>query len=246
MQVDTASDAAGEAVATSPAASALAQQRDIEAPEVFQAQEAGLWDGRPSLGGVWVAHPDVTEPQRVLIRNESNDRFIIGALFRRERDIPGPRLQVSSDAAVALGMLAGQPVELDVTALRREEPQPEPEPEPTPEAEAEPEDAVIQPAEAAPAAALAASEDAVPTAEVAAEPAPKQGFFATLFAPKPQAGDAEDTPDEVASLQAPAVVETSQLDDAVAAPGEPYIQTGIFSDEANATQLGRGAYQERA
>ncbi|QBF32616.1 SPOR domain-containing protein [Thalassococcus sp. S3] len=95
-------------------------ERDVEAPEVFQVSEAGLWDGRPSLGGVWVAHPDVSDPERVIIRNTSNGKFVIGALFRREREIPGPRLQTSSDAASALGMLAGAPVELQVTALRRE------------------------------------------------------------------------------------------------------------------------------
>jgi rare lipoprotein A len=96
-------------------------ERDIEAPEVFSANEAGLWDGRPSLGGVWVAHPDVTDPERVIIRNKANNKFVVGALFRRERDIPGPRLQISSDAAEALGMLAGAPAELNVTALRKEE-----------------------------------------------------------------------------------------------------------------------------
>ncbi|MCP5036147.1 MAG: SPOR domain-containing protein [Rhodobacteraceae bacterium] len=96
-------------------------ERDVEAPEVFQGTETGLWDGRPSLGGVWVAHPDVTDPERVIIRNEANGKFVIGALFRREREAPGPRFQVSSDAAETLGMLAGAPIELNVTALRREE-----------------------------------------------------------------------------------------------------------------------------
>ena len=95
-------------------------ERDVEAPEIFSAKEAGLWDGRPSLGGVWVAHPDVSEPERAIIRNTSNGKFVIGALFRKERQTPGPRLQVSSDAAAALGMLAGQPANLDVVALRRE------------------------------------------------------------------------------------------------------------------------------
>ncbi len=95
-------------------------ERDIEAPEVFQASEAGLWDGRPSLGGVWVAHPSVTEPERVIVRNEQNGQFVIGALFKRERETPGPRLQVSSDAAAALGILAGSPTNLNVVALRRE------------------------------------------------------------------------------------------------------------------------------
>lgn len=96
-------------------------QRDVEAPSVFSSTETGLWDGRPSLGGVWVAHPDVTEPERVIIRNTSNGKVVIGALFRRERSQPGPRIQVSSDAAEALGLLAGAPEKLSVIALRREE-----------------------------------------------------------------------------------------------------------------------------
>mmetsp|Transcript_22403 Transcript_22403/g.36025 ORF Transcript_22403/g.36025 Transcript_22403/m.36025 type:complete len:293 (-) Transcript_22403:3723-4601(-) len=104
-----------------PSAAIKTVERDVEAPDVFSATEAGLWDGRPSLGGVWVAHPDVKEPERVIIRNPSNDKFVVGALFRRERDIPGPRIQISSDAAEALGMLAGAPAELNVTALRKEE-----------------------------------------------------------------------------------------------------------------------------
>ena len=96
-------------------------ERDVEAPEIFSANEPGLWDGRPSLGGVWVAYPGIKDPERVIIRNTENDQFVIGALFRRERENPGPKLQMSSDAAQALGMLAGQPAEISVVALRKEE-----------------------------------------------------------------------------------------------------------------------------
>lgn len=96
-------------------------ERDVEAPQVFQVNEEGLWDGRPSLGGVWVAYPDVGDPERVIIRNEANGKFVIGALFRRERNNPGPKLQVSSDAAAALEVIAGQPTVLNVTALRKEQ-----------------------------------------------------------------------------------------------------------------------------
>jgi len=109
---------------TAPALAALGGntvERDVEAPDVFSITDAGLWDGRPSLGGVWVAHPDVTDPERVIIRNQANGQFVIGALFRRERENPGPSLQVSSDAAEALGLLAGAPSQLSVIALRREE-----------------------------------------------------------------------------------------------------------------------------
>ncbi|MFV2053339.1 SPOR domain-containing protein [Aliiroseovarius sp. YM-037] len=105
-----------------PAArSATTVERDVEAPDVFQVSEDGLWDGRPSLGGVWVAYPDVADPERVMIRNSSTGKSVVGALFRRERETPGPSLQVSSDAAEALGMLAGQPASLSVVALHKEE-----------------------------------------------------------------------------------------------------------------------------
>jgi cell division septation protein DedD len=95
--------------------------RDVEAPNVFQTTDKALWDGRPSLGGVWVATPGAKDPERVIIRNPANGKFVIGALFRREADNPGPKLQISSDAADALGMLAGEPATINVTALRREE-----------------------------------------------------------------------------------------------------------------------------
>lgn len=96
-------------------------ERDVEAPEVFQKSDKGLWDGRPSLGGVWAAHESVKEPERVIIRNQDNGKFVIGALFRKEASLPGPKFQISSDAAQTLGMLAGAPAQLSVTALRREE-----------------------------------------------------------------------------------------------------------------------------
>lgn len=96
-------------------------EEDVEAPQVFSVTEEGLWDGRPSLGGVWVAHPDVDQPHRVMIRNTGNEKTVIGALFRKEQDLPGPRLQVSSDAAAELSLVAGTPQELQVIALQRKE-----------------------------------------------------------------------------------------------------------------------------
>jgi hypothetical protein len=95
--------------------------QDVEAPEVFQVTDSALWDGRPSLGGIWVASPDVVDPERVIMFNPATGKSVNGALFRRERDNPGPTLQLSSDAAEALGILAGQPTQIQVTALRRVE-----------------------------------------------------------------------------------------------------------------------------
>ena len=93
-------------------------ERDIEAPEVFQLTGSGLWDGRPSLGGVWVAHTSAQAAERVIIRNGESGKFVIGALFRSDSVKEDLRFQMSADTAQALGVLVGQSVNLEVTALR--------------------------------------------------------------------------------------------------------------------------------
>ncbi|MFU8862396.1 MAG: SPOR domain-containing protein [Rhodobacterales bacterium] len=184
-------------------------ERDVEAPGVFQVTEAGLWDGRPSLGGVWVAHPDVKEPERVIIRNTVNGNFVIGALFRREVDTPGPRVQVSSDAAATLGMLAGQPVQVNVTALRREEVS-----DPA-AAETDGPD-VADPAMPAPSGITESRLDPISSAAAAIEAAP-QPVPAAAAAPSPAPQAAAPAPQ----------ARPSNLD-------KPFLQIGIFSVEANA------------
>ena len=94
-------------------------ERDIESPEVFDVSDAGLWDGHPTLGGIWVAHPDLKEPLRVVIRNLETQKFVIGNLFRNDPKQGAPALRVSSDAAQALGIKAGDTTRLNVTALIR-------------------------------------------------------------------------------------------------------------------------------
>jgi len=182
--------ASQSAPATNSGKSGKVVERDVEAPEVFQATDNGLWDGRPSLGGVWVAHSDVADPERAIIRNKANGKFVVGALFRRERENPGPKFQISSDAAEALGMLAGQPANLNVTALRKE---------------------------------------SVPVQG----PAPSEQ---TLDAPE---DIAQSTLDPIASAAAAIEAADSKPSPSrpVAASGlsKPYIQLGIFSVKANAT-----------
>ena len=182
--------------------------RDVEAPEVFQATDEALWDGRPSLGGVWVASPEATDPERVVLRNPANGRFVIGALFRRERDNPGPRLQISSDAAEALGLLAGQPATISVTALRRDE-APAGEPDAANPILAEAEGV----AEAGVDTTIAAASAAIDAAEGAISSAPL---------------------DEPAA--APASGGTPAAAPAAATGGPLRVQIGIFSVEANATR----------
>jgi hypothetical protein len=157
----------GGQTTAAPAAFRAGSGREVEAPEVFQVTDSGLWDGRPSLGGIWVASPDVTDPERVVIVNPANGKSINGALFRRERENPGPPLQVSSDAAEALGMLAGQPTSLRVTALRKPaEAAPPPAAEETAVAAAAP--AETAPAEGGATDAAAAETAALATAALAA------------------------------------------------------------------------------
>lgn len=190
-------------------------EREVEAPEVFQAIENGLWDGRPDFGGVWVAFPGVETPEQVIIRNEETGGFVIGALFNRERDNPGPRLIVSSDAASALGMLAGQPTPLNVTALRKEQ-------------------VAVEPPAPAP---VEATDDAGPEVDPEAEitAAPLEDPIAAAAA----AIDRADVAAETGEAQ------PSDIQPAAAAPApqpaqssldKPFVQIGIFSVKGNATE----------
>ncbi len=193
-------------------------ERDVEAPEIFSATDQGLWDGRPSLGGVWVAHPDVIDPERVMIRNQDNGKFVVGALFRKERDLPGPTVQISSDAAAALNILAGAPAELNITALRREE---------TEEILAVEEEMVL--AEEtdttegveAPTEVASTSLDPIAAASAAIEAAP-----ATAAEVATETAEAVE-PQPVAEIPPDAI------------PAKPFIQIGIFSREGNANRAAK-------
>jgi len=250
--LEGATDVAARAA---PAVAGPLIERDVEAPEVFQVTEAGLWDGRPSLGGVWVAFPGVKDPERVLIRNEETGKFVIGALFRRERDNPGPKLQVSSDAASALGLLAGAPGKLTVTALRREEIPAAPPVvatpavqtiEAPPAVEARTIEAVAGTAAAAidrasgiaPATSDTPATDAADTVLVAATP-PRRGFLARFLAGnapgEPLSALADNPPTPVAAqAPAPIPVVATPAPARAAVTEKSFIQIGIFSVEANA------------
>jgi cell division septation protein DedD len=206
-----ATDAAPDAAAA-PARAGRTAAADVEAPEIFTLTAQGLWDGRPSLGGVWVATADAKDPERVIIRNDATGETVIGALFRRERENPGPPIQISSDAAEALGLLAGQPAKVTVTALRREDDAP-----PTSEPAA-------ATAGAEPAAPAEAEEPAVTAAPAALETGTLETGAVAAAIDKAEAKPPVMEPDAMAKA-APA---------APAAGGTSYIQLGIFSVEANA------------
>lgn len=212
-QIGGTSSGPAATTATGDARSTRIVTRDVEAPAVFNLTAEALWDGRPSLGGVWVASEKATDPERVILRNPANGKFVIGALFRREAFNPGPPLQISSDAAAALGMIAGAPGTISVTALRREEVPVEGPDATTPIVDANEGVATTAlPPATRPAGAQAPARTAA-TAPAPAIPTPPRQSAAAPAAPAPAAA-------------APAAPAT----------GAQRIQIGIFSVEANANR----------
>lgn len=220
-------------------------EQEVEKPGVFQATARGLWDGRPSLGGLWVAHVDTGQPERVIMVNIATGAEVKGALFRRERGNPGPPFQLSSSAAAALGILAGVPSEIRVTAIRRETievvtSQPATEAAPAAEDRA-PEGSTLEP--------ITASEIlAVPLAPPVPKPRPVE-------APKPVAAaapvetkapevdetpiPAEDPAPAPAAEPAPDTTpeSTAVFPEGTAIPSKPYVQVATLSTTQSADTL---------
>ena len=251
-QAAGATDQAGADAAAKPESSVKFVDRDVEAPDVFQVTDKGLWDGRPSLGGVWAAYPGVTDPERVIIRNPANGKFVIGALFRRELNNPGPKLQMSSDAASALGLLAGQPATVSVTALRREEapvPQPaaKPAPEPATKTAAKSTDKSTDKTTAKPAATAAAAPAAKPVTPVKTV----KNWAAKSTTTNTASQKIEAKPlDQVTAVAGAAIAKATakqaptlaaaKTAPAPAVTGKSFLQIGIFSVEANANRAAGG------
>ena len=222
------------AVAPATTRSIKLVDRDVEAPDVFSVTDMALWDGRPSLGGVWVASPDAVDPERVILRNPANGKFVIGALFRRERDNPGPALQISSDAAAALGLLAGQPGKIGVTALRREE---------APLAAPDASRPILDAAETVATETLDPAPTVAPedgTASVAAAAEDKKPRGLGLFKKRQPKSDGPVAPvvsSETLGTETATAAPSSTVAPSPAPAAQPkggLIQIGIFSVEANA------------
>ena len=208
------------AKAASAAAPGSVEEVDVEAPDAFSLTAQGLWDGRPSLGGVWVAHPDVTSPERVVIRT-AGGRSVTGALFTRTRESAGPPFQISSEAATALGLPPGTAAELSVVALRKEARVTPPAPIAEPGAIAASEPPAAQTTGGTAALASAATVTAAPL-----DPAIGAAVAAAETAPTPAAAAAP-------ARSAP----RPPADATVVAPGAadaPFVQVGFFAEEEGA------------
>jgi len=206
--------------AASPGRTGRNAGADVQAPEAFNLPAQGLWDGRPSPGGVWIASADARDPKRVIIRNDTTGETVIGALFRQERENPGPPIRISPDAAKAPGLLAGQPARVTNTALRRAE---------------------DTPAAAAPATAAAGPAKAGKSAKTTpqAEPAAVEtGALGTGAVPaaidKANARTPVMDPDAMAQAAPAANTAAAPAASSPAAGGKSYSEPGIFSVEANA------------
>jgi len=92
-----------------------------EKPEILDISTSVIWDGEQTLGGNWISHSDVASPERVLIKNISNGKSIVGAIFQQTKKMnPGSAL-ISSDAAKALSIAQNEKTKVQIVAVREPE-----------------------------------------------------------------------------------------------------------------------------
>ena len=89
-----------------------------EKPDILDLSAAVIWDGDQTLGGNWISHPDVDSPERVLIKNISNGKSIVGAIFQQTKKMETETAVISSDAARALGISKNNQTKVQIIAVR--------------------------------------------------------------------------------------------------------------------------------
>lgn len=91
----------------------------VESPELFSESAMALWDGKPTLKGLWVAHPDAPMALRVRMTNPRTGTQIDGALLPGT-PMAGRELLISAEAADALGLRPQVPGEIRLVAVERQ------------------------------------------------------------------------------------------------------------------------------
>ncbi|MHA1527439.1 MAG: hypothetical protein ACTSVG_00350 [Alphaproteobacteria bacterium] len=86
-------------------------------PGGFHAADIALWDGARTLPGIWIAHPMAESARRVRLTNGKTGTRIDAAMFRRDPNLSGPRVVVSSEAAERLGLTPGQGTPITIEGL---------------------------------------------------------------------------------------------------------------------------------
>ena len=92
-----------------------------EKPEILDISSSVIWDGDQTLGGNWISHPDVASPERVLIKNISNGKSIVGAVFQQTKKTKIGYALISSDAAKALDIVQNEKTKVQIVAVRAPE-----------------------------------------------------------------------------------------------------------------------------
>ncbi|MBB5516460.1 cell division septation protein DedD [Rubricella aquisinus] len=224
----------GEATGAAPAAASVAApapatrltEAEVPRPDLYSESGIAVWDGRPSIGAVWVAHPIVDQARRVRITVTETGVSAPGALLKRDPSIPGPPFLLSGDAAARLGLEPGVPARIEVVALERDVIE-------TP--------VVVTPAETPP--AEPASEE--PT--IAAEPAPETEETTTNdaeVATAPDPAPADPIPEPVVNIPQQTIIPGTATATATATASEDttpvrrqYVQVGTFGVRSNAETL---------
>ena len=92
-----------------------------EKPKILDISATVIWDGSQTLGGNWVSHPNIKSPQRVLIKNTTNGKSVVGAVFQQTKNFNKGLAAISSDAAKALSISKNKETEIHIVAVRETE-----------------------------------------------------------------------------------------------------------------------------
>jgi cell division septation protein DedD len=189
---------------------------------VFFAEAATLWDGLPSMGGAWIAHPAANPGLMVEALNLETERSLRAPALRLAERAGHPPIQLSAEAALALGMSPGRLARVRLTGLREA-------PAPAPATEIAAADAAIETfALRTAAAAAAGAADVVQSTQ----PVPRPEATRVAAAPTPRT----PAPNTMApNTVAPA---TTALK-AAQAQAAPYVQIGAFAEADNAAGAAR-------
>ena len=89
-----------------------------EKPKILDFSASVIWDGSQTLGGNWVSHPDINTPERVLIKNTTNGKSVVGAVFQQNKNLNKGLAAISSDAAKALSISKNDETKLQLVAIK--------------------------------------------------------------------------------------------------------------------------------
>ena len=89
-----------------------------EKPKILDISATVIWDGSQTLGGNWVSHPNIKSPERVLIKNTTNGKSVVGAVFQQTKNPNEGLAAISSDAAKALNISKYDDTKLQLVAIK--------------------------------------------------------------------------------------------------------------------------------